>query len=159
MHCFRSHRTLYAIGSIAAFAVLAVGCNKSALSPAAGNSSLTDPDVAKKIFTQMAEGDLTVQGDIDWEGFKASGLDVGTQYMALKDDANKSAFRTSFLQNYSKSFKDTGATAAMLTEWKSESSDSTQAVVSAKTNHGTGVRLTLVKKNGGRLLSGLDLLH
>jgi hypothetical protein len=159
MHCFRSHRTLYSIGTVAAIAVLAVGCNKSALAPTAANASLSDPEVGQKIFGQMAEGDLTVQGDIDWEGFKASGLDIGSQYMGLKDEANKSAFRTSFLQNYSKSFKGTGASASMLTGWTAESSDANQAVVTAKTNRGTGVRLTLVKKNGGRLLSGLDLIH
>ena len=135
-----------------------IGCNKQANGGNPANASLSNTEVAKKIFGQMADGDTTVVQDIDWDNLKVSTVDVSQQYKALPDAQNKSAFTTTFITSYSKSFKATGATASMLETWTEEGTSGDNITVVGKTNHNTGVRLTLAKKNGSRLLTGIALL-
>ena len=134
------------------------GCHapSASVSPRA-NSSLSDVEFAKSTFVALAAGDDSVTSDIDWENFNASGRDVSAKYKPFTDEANRAVFRSSFVSSYSTTFKASGAKVESLTNWKLDSQDTGSATISAETQSHAHLKLTLSKRNGTRLLSGIDI--
>jgi hypothetical protein len=157
-------KTKHSLRFIVSIAVLLFmqGCHPGfSTSPAPpsprANASLSNVEFAKSTFTAMADGDASVAHDIDWDSLKASSTDVGAMYRPYTSEAERNAFTSSFIKSYSQSFKKTGADVRTLTNWKLDRQDATSAAVSAETQFHTHLRLSLTKKNGTRLLNGIEI--
>jgi len=138
-------------------ASLAGGAPVQASAPPSGkNTDSSDVKFARTTFTKLANGDQAVAGDIDWEHFKASGQDIGAIYNSFHDEPNHKAFRKSFISSFSKSFRDTGARAESLKNWKVKSSNGNQTVVSGETLSKSHLLITISKKSSNKKMAGIQ---
>jgi len=147
------------------YAILMVlsGCSKNSGSSAGPASSVTpvvspanDVKVAKSAFTLLVNGDQAVANMIYWEKFQVVGMDVGTMYSKMPNDAQKKGFRNGFISSFSSSYKKSGATAASLSKWRIKTHTAAQSVVIADTLKKTTLSITVVNSNGKRKISAIS---
>lgn len=117
----------------------------------------SDVDFAKTNFTALTEGDTTMQTALDWDNFKSSGINVGEIYAKMPDETQKSAFRESFIAGFSKSFKDSGARASDVSNWRVETESPAQTVVIGTAASGKTIAITVGKSAGERKMSALEI--
>ncbi len=125
---------------------------------AATAADKADAGFARAAFTELADGKQSVGPKIDWRNFMAMGVDVGKIYRTMPDDANRAAFRKSFITSFAKSFHAKGAKAENLTDWHVKSRDSKKTVVASTTPAGGSFLITIVLRNGVRKMSVLQAL-
>jgi hypothetical protein len=163
-----SYHTRAAAALLPALLLLPIACNNPPATPAAGahqtvtmsprraESALSDAEFAKNILTKMTNADTSVVDEIDWDRFKANGLDVGKAYAPFKNTAGGASFRTSFITSFSSSFKKSGGSMDKLTNWKVDHGDANSVTISALSTANKHILLTLSKDGGSRLLIGLQ---
>ena len=107
---------------------------------------------AKNRLTALANGDTSIEKDIDWEKFvfTAPGktLSVGQIYKQMPNDKERAAFRRGFITSFGTSFRQQGQVAA-IKSWRVKTENATLAVVAA-----TGQRGDMelgVSKRGGKM--------
>src|SRR5260221_13371000 len=119
-------------------------------------SNLNTTEFAKATFSALAKGDQSVADDIDWESFQVSTENVGSQYTKFSGDADRAAFRKSFISSFSTSFHSTGANEDSLSNWKIQSEGGDQSVVSGETVNKSHLLITVSKKNGVQKMSAIQ---
>ncbi len=145
-------------------AALLQGCHLPGATTGTGSSPsvqsrpvMTDTEFAKSAFMALAKGEQSVGDEIDWENFQVATENVGSKYTAFSDEPNRAAFRKAFITSFSSSFHGSGADETTLKNWKLDSGNATQSVVSAETMKQSHVRITLSKKDGVQKMSGIAI--
>lgn len=123
----------------------------------AAPTGLTDVDFANAGFSTLANGESVAEVYIDWAVFQAAGQDVGKQYNALPGDLAKSAFRSSFISSFSRSFKAKGATPAMLTNWRIYSQNAGGTLIQADSPSRAILYVTVVTTNGAQKITSIQI--
>ena len=137
-----------------------VGCgNKTSPSgqASAPANAVSTTDFAKTNFTALTEGETSVESSLDWDNFQSSGTNVGEIYAKMPDETQKSAFRKSFIEGFSKSFKGTGAQASDVSNWRVESETPEKAVVLGTIGNGKTIEVTVSKSGGAQKISRLEV--
>lgn len=63
-----------------------------------------DVAFARKTITSLANGRYAARGMIDWTLLNCQGTDIGAQYKALPDDAQRLDYERAFIDNFRMSF-------------------------------------------------------
>ncbi|MHB8579040.1 MAG: FISUMP domain-containing protein, partial [Ignavibacteriaceae bacterium] len=63
---------------------------------------------AKDTFSELVNGNISVEDKIDWSSFVGNNINVGEFYSALPNETERNGFRKSFISSYSSSFKSSG---------------------------------------------------
>ena len=130
------------------------GAGTASVAPAA---TVSDTEFAKAQFASLTEGEATAENALDWENFKSSGVDVGKIYAGMKSEPEKAAFRKSFVEGFSKSFKSSGATAGDVSNWRVESESPAQTTVIGDATSGKKIVITVVKNGGEQKMSAMEI--
>jgi hypothetical protein len=79
-----------------------------------------DPDVGftRGVLKGLVSGKESVQDSIDWPFFKALGSDVGSEYLKLARENERSYFRKAFILNLALSFQNSGGRYSSFTRWR-----------------------------------------
>ncbi len=72
---------------------------------------------AKSCLGLLAEGDLSVAAQIDWQVLRANGRDVGTAYSGLFEDSARRQFRNNFISQFWLPYKARGLAFDSFTNW------------------------------------------
>jgi hypothetical protein len=118
-------------------------------------SSGDDLQFAKTTFTSLANGDTAVASSINFDKLSMMGMNVGDMYSKMPSEAEKTAFRNSFISSYSTSFKSTGATANLFGNWRIHKSTPPTTVVATDGKNGS-LYITVLQENGTQKVTGLS---
>ncbi|HYG09421.1 MAG TPA: hypothetical protein VD835_05565 [Pyrinomonadaceae bacterium] len=154
--------------------VLATGCCLSAgcgaknqgggatgnTASANANTGAATPAKADAVFAREAVegllgGDAGVADAFDWENLKVPGADAGEAYREMPDDENREEFQKGFIEKFSESFKQSGASVSDLKNWREESKEDDTTVIAADTTTGKTMRVFVVRREGRQLVSEL----
>ncbi len=124
---------------------------------AAPAKTISAVEFAKTNFTALTEGDTSVQSALDWDNFKSAGVNVGEIYAKMPNETEKAAFRQSFIESFSKSFKSSGARASDVSNWRIETETPTQTVVIGSATSGKTIAVTLSKTGGEQKMTALEI--
>lgn len=116
----------------------------------------TDTQLARRVFNGLCNGRQGVQDLIDWETFKASGVDVGQAYSNIVAEKERADYRKVFFYNLSYTFKASGGKTSAFTNWRVKSREGNNTIVAADTAMGKVILLTLSVKKGKRKLTAID---
>jgi hypothetical protein len=94
---------------------------------------------------------------IDWETFQAMGDDLGKDYRALASDAEKMAYRKSFLIFFSASVPNIKANPGGITNWRVQSETPSETIVAANMQPGPVLLLTVSKRDGKQKISAMQI--
>jgi hypothetical protein len=136
--------------------LLLTGCAKTSTHVARTGPPLNDVEFAKEVFRLMAEGDETVMDMVDWEHLKMLGIDVGAMYPKSGDEA-RDRFARGFLKGYSNSFKSKGGSADNVSNWREQSRDASNTIVTADNAGGQHLAMTVTHIDGQQKVSTLEL--
>ena len=153
---------LSALLVVSCFLIAGCGANPSNKTgtPAAGNvngsstaggttrPAKSDDAFARDTVVRLLDGDTSVEGAFDWENLKVPGSDVGAPYREMPDDENRQAFRKGFIERFSASFKETGASASDLKNWREQSKKADVTTVVADAPNGKSVVVSVSHTNG-----------
>jgi hypothetical protein len=140
--------------------LFALGCNlgsKGGGVPVSNRSFANDADFARESLTLLANGDNSVEGMLDWETFKVSGKQVGTQYNDLTTDTEREAFRKAFISSFSQSFKSTGASLDRVEKWQETGKEGDNTLVTASLPGAPGLVLTVTHRDGHQRLAAIEI--
>ncbi len=112
-----------------------------------------DGDFARDAVGRLLDGDVSIEGAYDWENLKVPGGDVGEGYREMPDEDNRQALRKAFIEKFSASFKQSGASAASLTNWREQSKNAEMATVVADAPNGKSIAVSVSHKNGQQKIS------
>ena len=88
-------------------------------------------EFCRRVFAGLVNGDSRVCRLVDWDRFKALETDVGAVYRQLPNDTEKSQYQRTFVEHFSKSFRDTGGQFKSFANWRREDTLDGQVVVAA----------------------------
>lgn len=154
-----SKNSLLVVGCLALVGLAGCGGNKvqSGEAGALPANPVSDIEFAKANFVSLTEGESAVESSLDWDNFQSSGVNVGEIYAKMPDETQKAAFRASFIQGFSKSFKDTGAQASDVSNWRVESETPDKTVVVGTIANGKTIAVTVSKSGGAQKMSRLEV--
>lgn len=135
---------------------LAAACKSSKKSARTGPPK-SDVDFARDVFRMMAEGDMAVEEMIDWEHLSVAGMETGSTYKALNSEASRENYRKSFIKGYSSSFKSSGGSVDVLSNWREQSKDSSRTIVAADWPEGKSLLVTVSHADGQQSVSALEI--
>ena len=129
---------------------------------AGGNSTAARPAKADVVFAREAVegllgGDASVAEAFDWENLKVPGAEAGAAYREMPDDENREEFRQGFIEKFSESFKQSGASVDDLKNWREQSKEGERAIVAVDTTTGKTMRVIVVRREGRQLVSELSI--
>jgi hypothetical protein len=128
-----------------------------ALQGCSRESDHADVQFAKTTFFSMVNG-TAAESAIDWETFRVANEDVGAQYRALLNDAEKAEFRKSFLVGLSASTPNLKAKPSLVTHWRVKSENPSETIVAADMTHQDAVILfTVSKRSGTQKISSFEI--
>jgi len=138
------------------------GAGVSRVGSAGGNSAAARPAKADVVFAREAVegllgGDASVAEAFDWENLKVPGADAGAAYQEMPDDENREEFRQGFIEKFSESFKQSGASVDDLKNWREQSKEGERAIVAVDTTTGKTMRVIVVRREGRQLVSELSI--
>ena len=120
-------------------------------------SDHADVQFAKTTFFSMVNG-TAAEAAIDWETFRADSDDIGAQYRALPNDAEKVEFRKFFLVGFSATTPNLKANPSLVTHWRVKSENSSETIVAADMKHKDAVMLlTVSKRSGTQKISSMQI--
>jgi hypothetical protein len=122
-----------------------------------GRASKTDVVFAREAVEGLFGGDAGVADAFDWENLKVPGIDVGESYREMPEDENPDEVRQEFIENFSASFKESGANAGDLKNWREQSKEGERTIVAVDTTTGKTMRVTVVRREGRQLVSELSI--
>lgn len=157
-----SKNYLLAVGALALLGFAGCAGNQTPESAAVATSAVpasavSDVDFAKTNFTALTEGDTSAQTSLDWDNFKSSGINIGEIYAKMPDETQKAAFRKSFIESFSKSFKDSGARASDVSNWRIETEAPTQTIVLGTSTSGKTIAITVNKNGAQQKISAMEI--
>jgi hypothetical protein len=117
----------------------------------------TDVVFAREAVEGLFGGDAGVADAFDWENLKVPGMDVGESYREMPEDENPDEVRKEFINNFSESFKESGASVGDLKNWREQSKEGERTIVAADTTTGKTMRVTVVRHDGRQLVSDLSI--
>lgn len=91
----------------------------------------SEADFSRRIFAGLVKGQPSVRKLIDWSKFEAIGFSVAQEYAKLPGPKDKTAYEISFIKNFARGFKGTGARLGAFTRWRVQSRGLEQIVVAA----------------------------
>ena len=80
----------------------------------------TDVVFAREVVEDLLGGDQSVAEALDWENLKVLGADAGRAYRELPNDENREDVREGFIEEFSESFKASGASVGDLKNWREQ---------------------------------------
>jgi hypothetical protein len=128
-----------------------------------GQSAATKPAQSDVVFAREAvegllDGDGAVAEAFDWENLKVPGAaDTGEAYREMPDDENREEFRLRFIEKFSESFEQSGASLDDLKNWREERREGERTTVAADTTTGKTMRVLVVRRDGRQLVSELSI--
>ncbi len=129
--------------------LLLQGCSKE--------SEHADVQFAKTTFFSMVNG-TAAEAAIDWETFRAANDDIGAEYRALPNDAEKAEFRKTFLVGYSATTPNLKANPSLVAHWRVKSENSSETIVAADMKHkGAVLLITVSKRSGTQKISSFQI--
>ncbi len=140
--------------------ILFVAVTSAAITLLSCNNKSTSGDVAfaKDAFSSLIAGDAAVMEKIDWETFTSLGAPVGSQYVTINNDADKSAFKKAFVTQFSSSFRESGGSINDFSNWRVDSVDETHTKVIADSAKGT-LKLTVSERNSIERISAMEIVQ
>lgn len=142
----------YLFLSIPVLASLSLSSCDKPKSAAAGDVSF-----AQSTFISLAKGDSAAQENIDWATFTALGDNVGAKYNQIPTETEKAQFRTEFVTGFATSFRQSGGSVDVFSNWKVIFHDSTRTEVTAESPNGL-LKLTVSERNAVEKLSSIDVV-
>ena len=117
------------------------------------------PDVvfAREAVEGLLGGDVAVAEAFDWENLKVPGADAGAAYQEMPDDENREEFQKGFVEKFSESFKQSGASVDDLKNWREQSKEGERTVVAVDTTTGKTMHVFVVRRDGRQLVSELSI--
>ena len=91
----------------AVFAALLSGC--------AGQDTVA---FARRVFNGLIDGRFGVRSSIDWANLKMMGIETGAVYASLQTDSQRADFERSFIESFSRGYKEQGATKKAFSNWR-----------------------------------------
>lgn len=116
----------------------------------------TDVQLTRRIFNGLCSGNQRVQNLIDWETFKAIGVDVGQAYSNIVSEKERADYRKAFFYNFSFSFRSAGGRTSKFFNWRVNNREGNNTIVAADTAMGKAILFTLSNKAGKRKLTAID---
>ncbi len=132
----------------------AVGANANAV---AVRETKPDAVFAREAVEGLLGGDAGVADAFDWENLIVPGADAGEAYSEMPDDENRAEFRKGFIEKFSASFKQSGASVADLKNWREEARAGEETVVAVDTTTGKTMRVFVVRRDGRQLVTELAI--
>lgn len=117
----------------------------------------TDVVFAREAVEGLLNGDTGVADAFDWENLIVPGADAGEAYSEMPDDEEREAFQKGFIEKFSGSFKQSGASVSDLKNWREEAREGERTVIAADTTTGKIMRVSVVRHEGRQLVSELSI--
>lgn len=136
------------LSAVSLLTLLLPSCNKM--------EAKGDVSFAKSTFESLVRGDSAVAEKIDWETLTSLGISVGGQYVAFKEELDRTNFRKGFITQFSASFRESGASVASFTNWRVVTHDKTHTEVAADSTSGQ-LHLTVSERDGIERLSAIEI--
>jgi hypothetical protein len=124
---------------------------------AGAKAAKTDVVFARETVEGLFGGDVGVADAFDWENLKVPGMDVGESYREMPEDENPDEVRKEFIDNFSESFKQSGASVGDLKNWREQSKEGERTIVAVDTTTGKTMHVTVVRRDGRQLVSDLSI--
>lgn len=124
---------------------------------AATKPAKSDVAFASEAVEGLLGGDAGVADSFDWENLIVPGADAGEAYLEMPDDEERKAFQKGFIEKFSESFKQSGASTSDLKNWREESREGETTVVAADTTTGKKMRVIVVRLDGRQLVSEISI--
>jgi glycosidase len=105
----------------------------------------------------LADGDEAVADMLDWEHLSLINIDAGALYSRINDERGREEFRNSFIKSYSSSFKNSGGSPAVLSNWHEQSRSGSDTIVAADGPNGKVLLMTVAHIDGEQKVSKLEL--
>ena len=115
-----------------------------------------DAGVGREIFSGLVNGRQSVHSRIDWEHLKALDVDVGATYTALPDEQQQEAYRTAFIERFSREFQSTGASLKDFSGWRLQERQDDQTIVAVDYPKKQKTLLLAVSDGGTKKLTGIQ---
>lgn len=135
----------------------AANSNANANAAATTKPAKTDVVFAREAVEGLLNGDTGVADAFDWENLKVPGADAGEAYSEMPDDEEREAFQKGFIEKFSGSFKESGASVNDLKNWREEAREGERTVVAADATTGKTMRVSVVRHEGRQLVSELSI--
>lgn len=116
----------------------------------------TDVQLTRRIFYSLCNGNQKVEDLIDWERFKAVGIDVGQAYSNIIAEKERRDYRKAFFYNFSHSFRLSGGRLNAFSNWRIKERKGEQTIVAVDTASGKTLLFTLTFRSGKRKLTAID---
>jgi hypothetical protein len=110
----------------------------------------------RAVFTHLVKGSAPAEKFIDWENFKAVGMDVGATYNGLPNEKEKSAYRQAFIKSFSVGFSRVKAELKSFTHWRLYAQQGAEVVVACDYSGYNKTLLFTVSKLGKKKLVSLQ---
>jgi hypothetical protein len=117
----------------------------------------TDVVFAREVLERLLGGDQSVADALDWENLKVLGADAGSAYRELPNDENREDVREGFIEDFSQSFKASGASVGELKNWREQGREGDTTVVAVDTATGQTMRVFVVRRDGRQQVSELAI--
>jgi hypothetical protein len=124
---------------------------------AATRPAKADVDFAREAVEGLLDGDVASADAFDWENLKVPGADAGEAYQEMPDDENREEFQKGFIEKFSESFKQSGASVSDLKNWREESRGGERTIVAVDTTTGKTMHVSVVRRDGRQLVSELSI--
>ena len=138
--------------------------NGNAAATGAGNTAASasvpakaDAVFAREVAEGLLNGDQSVAESLDWENLKVLGADAGRAYRELPNDESREDVREGFIEEFSESFKASGASVGELKNWREQGREGDTTVVAVDTATGKTMRVFVVRRDGRQLVSELRI--
>lgn len=116
-----------------------------------------DVTFAKKTFESLAKGDSAVATKIDWPVFTSLGENLGASYVALNSEVEKQKLVSSFITQFSVSFRESGGSVDAYTNWRVVSHDSQKTEVAADSSGGV-LTVIVSERDGVEKISSINVV-
>jgi len=114
-------------------------------------------NLCQSILGSLAQGKPAVEKFIDWENFKALGVDVGATYASLANEKEKADYKKAFIQNFAFGFQKSGGKPALFKHWRIYQRESGKVIVACDYSGYNKMLLFTISKLGKNKLISLQL--
>lgn len=120
-------------------------------------AAVGDVTFAKNTFASLAKGDSSVSTKIDWPVFTSLGENLGASYVALSSDVEKQKLISSFITQFSVSFRESGGSVDAYHNWRVVSHDSQKTEVAADSSGGV-LTVIVSERDGVEKISSINVV-
>ena len=113
----------------------------------AGCAAENDVSFARRLLDQLISGRFTARQMIDWPKLNMMLYDVGTDYSRFQSDQARTDYERSFIENFSKGFKQGGAKTSAFFNWRLLEEKDATTFFNWRTFEEKGQNLTVVTAN------------